>query len=213
MNIHYNKAQEALKKVAAKDMKSQKGHNSIKDYWESLDSSTKEMLINSVIGSLLGGGLLGASTYAATPVQARNTNKDKSLSSAVFGALLGALAGGGSTLAYNALTSGRQLPGEVSDEPPLYHNIADYTVGKVMKNPFLTLGGLGGGYMTYSGLGELAEKSDDIAKILSQAKKGKGLKTLIKLFGKTRGSALRAAALPIGAGLGFLADTYAFGDY
>lgn len=123
------------------------------EFWAKLSPATKQTLLNSAIGALVGGGAGGAAGgYFAEP----GHGLSESISKALLGGAMGGAAAGLGTAAYQSATSGRVLPGEQRGLAPV-DRMANTVVGGMVHNPMLTLGGGAGAYGAFRGAENIAE--------------------------------------------------------
>lgn len=113
----------------------------LSDLWNSITPETQTALKNSLIGGLVGGiGGAGAGMMS---------EKKSPVSSGLMGALMGALAGGGGTLGYQLLSGQRKFPGEPQRPAVSIDSPIDYAGSKMISNPGLTAGTVGGGLYSW----------------------------------------------------------------
>ena len=192
------------------------------EFWAKLSPATKQTLLNSAIGGLVGGGVGGAAGMAYSEP---GHGLSEMVSKGLLGGAMGGAAAGLGTAGYQAATSGRVLPGEERGLAPA-DRLANTVVGGMAHNPMLTAGtGLGayGGYQGYKKLVDASKDqvvSDRLLAELNQLAQGNPtiLRKLMDLTGATArmigsdhrigGGAIGIAALPVGMGMGWLADRY-----
>ena len=187
------------------------GTDRLAEYWKSLSPETRRTLVNTVLGGAAGGGAMGVMGALAAP---EGRALHRGISSAMLGSVLGSLAGGAGTAAYEAVAKGRSLPGEVKGTRPLGDTLSDKVVGGMIHNPALTTGTVAGGYLTATGLDRvlgIANRMDEANRTL---RPGERLATLARGGAALGlGGAARVAALPAGMTLGYLIDRYIKGNY
>ena len=204
-------AQAGLEKVAVSHKSlSSGGMDRLTEYWNMLSPETKQTLINSIIGGTVGAGSMGIMGALSAP---EGHGLSKGVNSAMMGSILGALTGGAGTAAYNALSSGRVLPGEVKDKRPFSESASDKVVGSMLHNPLFTAGTVGGGYFAAKGGHELLGNVGELENIMKNMTAGTKIPAYSKALHMASPSLLGLAALPAGMTMGYLADKYLKGDY
>lgn len=221
-------AQQGLDKIAVSSTALGSGSlDALKNYWDGLSAETKSTLVNSALGGALGGTAMGTMGAMSAP---QGQGLGKGISMAALGTLLGSLAGGSGTMAYNAVSNGRQLPGEVKGHRAVGDTVASTVVGGMLKNPGLTAGTVGGGWLAGGGIKAMLSHINSFNKKELEAAAKTPAKTIDPLTFKNliageRGTAVRdlglkllgpsrnIAALPAGITLGYLIDKYIKGDY
>lgn len=204
-------AQQGLDKVAVSSTALGSGSlDALKNYWDGLSAETKSTLVNSALGGALGGTAMGTMGALSAP---QGQGLGKGISMAALGTLLGSLAGGSGTMAYNAVSNGRQLPGEVRGHRAVGDTLANTVVGGALKNPGLTAGTVAGGWSAGLGLKALMAKYKDFNKDFKDLAPGERLAPIMAIGSRGIGPMTRIAALPAGMALGYLIDKYIKGDY
>ena len=227
MQNELNEAQLSLIKRA------EENPSSLVDFWKKLTPETQQTLKNSLIGGLVGGvGGAGAGIMS---------EKRSPVSTGIMGALMGALAGGGGTLGYQLLTGKRKFPGEPDRTPVGVDATVDNIADKLISNPGLAAGTLAGGALATRGLpsgNAIAEAASQggagaynrvqnaLRRISHQVERNNPgrLNRVLNIAREriayrrfaSRNNLLRhplaLAALPVGAGVGYMVDRYLRGD-
>ena len=112
------------------------------DGWGGMDDNTRQSLVNALIGGGLGATILGGAGAMTAPEG--ESRIKRAIKYGLLGGAGGAVAGGAGTTAYNLLTGGRQLPGEIEGGSNIVDAGSDALVGGLARNPMLTAGALGG---------------------------------------------------------------------
>ena len=190
------------------------GIDRLKEYWDQLSPGTKQTMLNALIGGAVGGTAMGGMGFMTAP---EGQGLSSAVSKGLMGALLGSVAGGAGTAGYNALTSGRVLPGEVEGGRSLGDKVSDSVVGSMVSNPFLTAGGTIGGISAVTGAHSIMTNAGSIEKLRAAVAKagsrGARISEMLPHAAKITGGALGVAALPAGLAMGYLLDKYLKGDY
>ena len=146
-------AGKAIEKVAAFD-------------WN-LDDDTRRLLIKSLLGGAVGASVMGAS--GALTAGENESRLARALRYAALGGAGGTALTAAGAKAYDLLTGGRQLEGETGGMRPITDTAADTVTSKVLRNPFLTAGTVGGLYGASKGVDwspdEMLSMMDDKQKI------------------------------------------------
>ncbi len=129
--------------------------DSVGEFLEDLDPTTKDALIGSLIGAGLGGltGSVVGGTYSED-----GSRLQGALNTGGLGALTGGLAGGLGGLSLGLIGNGRQFDDEVAYQQPWQDDVIDSLGDKVVDYPFAAGGAvLGGG----AALNALANQGSD----------------------------------------------------
>lgn len=111
-------------------------------WWEGLSPETRSVIKNALIGGAAGAGILGGAGYLMGD---EGEKWQQALQKALIGGAGGALAGGTGTAAYNLMTGGRQLPGEIEGTSSIVPKATDEMASRFLENPLMYAGGALGG--------------------------------------------------------------------